>query len=153
MRREWSGLHVGQTKKCNCFYAQQDDVIILDTGLSIGIVKDKKLMDKIKPSKSMLELATNAGRKRIMEEAEVPGYGTVWFDEDMLANIFSFAELKDKHRIMYDLSQEDAFLIHMEDKIVKFKRTPDGLYYFKVLETYKESLMENPQESAELHTT
>jgi hypothetical protein len=42
----------------------EKDVIILDTGLSIGIIKNKKLMDKIRPSKAMLELATNAGRER-----------------------------------------------------------------------------------------
>ena len=146
-KEEWSGLHVSQVKKCKCFYAQEEDVIILDTGLSIGIVKDKKLVDKIKPSKSMLELATNAGRKKITQEAEVPGYGTVWFDKDALANIFSFAELKDKYQITYDSSQEDAFLIHMENKVVKFKRTPDGLYCYKVPETYKESLASKPQES------
>ena len=121
-------------------------MIILDTGSSIGIVKNETLVGNITTSSTLLELATNAGRKNITQEAEVPGYGTVWFDEDVLANIFSFAELKDKYRIMYDSSQEDAFLIHMKDKVVKFKRTPDGLYCFKVLETYKESLTDKPQE-------
>ena len=121
-------------------------MIILDTGSSIGIVKDEMLVENITMSNTLLELATNAGRKNITQEVEVPGYDTVWFDEDMLANIFSFVELKDKHWIMYDSSQKDAFLIHMENKVVRFKRTPDGLYCYKVPQTYKESLTSKPQE-------
>ena len=132
-REEWSGLHVSQVKKHKSFYTQEEDVIILDTGSSIGIVKDEKLVENITTSNTLLELATNAGRKNITQEAEVPGYGTVWFDNDVLANIFSFAELKDKYAIMYDLCKEDSVLIHMEDKIVKFKGTPDGLYFLKYL--------------------
>jgi hypothetical protein len=81
-----------------------------------------------------------------MQEADVPGYNIVWFDKHALVNIFSFAELKDKYAIMYDLCIEDTFLIHMEDKIVKFKGTPDGLYCFKVQETYTEHFTEEPQE-------
>ena len=44
-------------------------------------------------------------------------------------NIFGFADLVDKHRITYDSAKEDAFLIHMPEKIVKFKRSPEGLYF------------------------
>ena len=97
-------------------------------------------MEMIQQSKNMLELQANVGSKRNKMEADVPGYGTVWFDPDAIANIFKFADLVDKHRITYDLAKDDAFLIHMPKKIVKFKRSPEGLYYHQALKKYKAEL-------------
>ena len=42
----------------------------------------------------------------------------------------------DKHRITYDSVKEDAFLIHMPQKIVKFKRSPEGLYFHQAPKKY-----------------
>ena len=76
------------------------------------------------------------------QEANVPGFGTICYDEGAIANIFSFAELVDKHRITFDSSMENAFLVHQPDKIVKFKHTPEGLYTYRVDKDYKKSLTE-----------
>ena len=55
---------------------------------------------------------TNGGEVVTDQKATVPGFGEVWYDTQSIANIFSFAELKDKHCITYDSSKEDAFNIH-----------------------------------------
>ena len=89
-----------------------------------------------------LEMATNAGMRLTNQEANIPGFGTVWYDEGAIANIFSFAELVDKHRITFDSSMENAFLVYQPDKIVKFECTPEGLYMYRVGKDYKTSLME-----------
>ena len=99
-------------------------------------------MEGIQKSKSTLEMATNAGMSLTNQEAIIPGFGTVWYDEGAIANIFSFTELVDKHRIAFDSSMENTFLVHQPDKIVKFKRTPEGLYMFRVDKDYKTSLTE-----------
>ena len=57
-------------------------------------------------------------------------------------NIFSFAELVDKHRITFNSSVENTFLVHQPDKIVKFECTPEGLYMYRVDKDYKTSLKE-----------
>jgi hypothetical protein len=36
-------------------------------------------------------------------------------------NIFGFSDLKKKHQITYDLNKEDAFLVHMDNKNIKFE--------------------------------
>ena len=95
---------------------------------------------KIRESKNTLELHTNAGFKRNKMEVDVPGYGTVWFEPDAIANFFGFTDLVDKHRITYDSAKEDAFLIHMPQKIVKFKRSPKGLYFHQAPKKYKAML-------------
>jgi hypothetical protein len=45
--------------------------------------------------------------------------------------------LADKHRITYDSGQEDAFLVHSDSGIIKFEKTPDGLYIFKPTANFK----------------
>ena len=45
-----------------------------------------------------------------------------------------------KHQITYDSEKEDAFLVHMPNKIVKFTRNNEGLYQFKVPKEYRSGL-------------
>ena len=57
----------------------------------------------------------------------------------------------EKHRIAFDSSVENAFLVHQPDKIIKFERTPEGLYKYRVDKDYKTSLKE--KRSSNLVTT
>ena len=68
--------------------------------------------------------------------------------EDAIVKIFGFGDLFSKYRITYDSEKEDAFLVHMEHKIVKFPRTHEGLYKFEVPQTYKEQLKMNQEEKS-----
>ena len=85
-------------------------------------------------------MATNAGTRLTNQQANVPGFGTVWYNEGAITNIFSFTELVEKHRITFDSSVENAFLVHQPDKIVKFEQTPEGLCTYRVDKDYKKSL-------------
>ena len=42
----------------------------------------------------------------------------------------------DKYRITYDSNKEDAFSVHLEDGVVKFTRTNEGLYAYKPTKKY-----------------
>jgi hypothetical protein len=64
-------------------------------------------------------------------KANVPGFGDVWYDPNLKTNIFSFAELNEKHKITFDSTKERAFEVHLRNKIVKFKMTTNGLYLYK----------------------
>ena len=122
--------------------SRMKDDIILDNGSTLSIFANPELVEGIRKSKSTLEMATNTGTRLTNQEANVPGFGTMWYDEGAIANIFSFAELVDKHRITFDSSVENAFLVHQPDKIVKFECTPEGLYTYRVDKDYKKSLTE-----------
>ncbi len=93
-------------------------------------------------------LATNAAVKQSNCEANVPGFGKVYYDEDAIANIFGFSDLKKKHRITYDSDTEDAFLVHMDNKIIKLECSPDELYQFSVLNGYQQGLKEDQKEDS-----
>ena len=65
--------------------------------------------------------------------AQVPGFGQVWYNEKAIANIFGLSDLKKKHRVTYDSTKEDAFLVQVNGgKILKFEGTEDGLYLYEV---------------------
>ena len=99
-------------------------------------------MEGIQKSKSTLEMATNAGTRLTNQEANIPVFVTIWYDEGATANIFTFAELVEKHPITFDSSMENAVLVHQPDKIIKFEHTPEGLYMYRVDKDYKTSLKE-----------
>jgi hypothetical protein len=46
----------------------------------------------------------------------------------LVANIFSFAKMLKRYRITYDSEIEDAFLVHTQERKVKFKPLANGLY-------------------------
>jgi hypothetical protein len=59
-------------------------------GQRIGVefVGNPSMVKNIRESKTTLELATNAGMKTTKQVADIPGFGTVWYDETAIANIF-----------------------------------------------------------------
>ena len=87
-----------------------------------------------------MELLSNGGINSNEYTGTVPGFGDVWVNKFALANIFGFADLKEKFIITYDSEIEDAFNIHLTGKIIKFKRTKEGLYVFQVSKEYKQEI-------------
>jgi hypothetical protein len=106
--------------------------ILLDNGSTLSLFGNPNMVTNTRESKTTLELATNAGTKTTKQVADVPGFGTVWFDETDIANIFGLLDLKKKHRITFDSEKDDAFIVHMDKGNMKFKCNPEGLYTFEV---------------------
>ena len=73
----------------------------------------------------------------------------MWFHKDAIANIFGFGDLVHQYQITYDSAKEDAFLVHMKHKIVKFTWTTDRLSQFKVPYAYKDALKVKEKEMTE----
>jgi hypothetical protein len=121
----WSGMQCSLLNReyslTNKSSKNMKDEILLDNGSTTSLFANADLVTRITKSEEILELATNAGTRQTNKKAEVPGFGQVWFDEKAIANIFGFADLVKKHRITYDSAIEDAFIIHMNRKKVKFK--------------------------------
>jgi hypothetical protein len=111
-----------------------------------GLFSNPELVQDIRASSKNLSLATNAGVKQSNREAKVPVFGIVYYDEDAIANIFGFSDLKKKHQITYDSNKEDTFLMHMDNEIIKFECSPDGLYQYLVSKGYQQSLKEDRKE-------
>jgi hypothetical protein len=94
------------------------------------------MVTNIRESKTTLEWATKAGTRTTKKIADVPGYGTVWYDKTAIANIFGLSELEKKHRVTYDSEKEDSFIVHMNKDTLKFECNPEGQYTYKVSDEY-----------------
>ena len=61
-----------------------------------------------------------------------------------MTNVFSFAEMASRYKITYDPGIEDAFIVHMPKRNIRFKRTDSGLYVHRPL-AQKEMLKQELQ--------
>ena len=122
----WSMAHI--PKAIN---NELKDTILLDNGSTASIFGNPRMVHSIREVETPLQLNTNGGEVVIKQKGIVEGFGEVWYDSKSMANIFSFAEMKEKHNITYDSSKEDAFNIHLPNKTIKFSRSKNGLYLYK----------------------
>ena len=106
-----SNLQLGVSHRQECVKCTNKS-IILDNGSSMSIFHDNELVDNIRKAKQPIKIATNAGSRAVFSEANVKGFGTVWYDENAIANIFALRDIKKRHRVTYDSANEDAFIIH-----------------------------------------
>jgi hypothetical protein len=104
-----------------------------------------RMISSIKTAPRPLTMVTNAGTKKLSQKGVINGFGEAWYDPSQVANIFGFAKLEDQYRITYDSSTENAFNVHTNDAIVKFKRNEDGLYVYRPSERHLKSVNKDKQ--------
>ena len=81
-----------------------------------------------------LTIRCNAGKRRTNLRGTMSGYGEMWLYEDGIANILLLSRVKDKFRITYDSTYDNAFHVYKPEKTIVFKEAPQGLYYFDTAE-------------------
>ncbi|MGC9293591.1 MAG: hypothetical protein ACP5EP_12880, partial [Acidobacteriaceae bacterium] len=146
MTKDMSGAAVH--KQCATHHKGMKDVILLDSGSSIGATfMNPDLVTDIKMAKQPINMTTNAGEKLIGLEGQVKGFGKVYYDPTMMANIFGLSEMVDRCRVTFDSDVEDAFVVHVKDGKIKFSRTPEGLYAYKPTKRYLAEVAESKQMS------
>ena len=118
--------------------------ILLDNQSNVSIFSNPNFVYNHTTVDQGLRLATNGGILETNKQAKVPGFGQVWFDKNAITNIFSFAEMEDQYQITYDSSKEKAFIVHMPDKQIKFRRSDNGLYYCNVDYAIKDNQVVKP---------
>ena len=61
---------------------------------------------------------------------DLPGYGTIWYHPDGIANILSPSKVKEKYRVTFDSDINNQFVVHRPNGTQRvFQQSPQGLYF------------------------
>ena len=103
--------------------------ILLDSDSNTTVFCQKDYVSKIWDVESNMKIATNGGGAMMStQKCFVPNLGEHWFNEESMTNIIALADMADKYKVTMDTSNERAMLVHMDNKIIKFKQMNNRLY-------------------------
>ena len=114
---DYKGFAIIQDVACNMNdkVGIPDSWILLDSQSTVDVFMSKKLLKNICDVKKTLSLHRNAGVTTVNKIGDLPGYGTVWFYEDGIANLLSLNNVKKKYSVTYDSTAYDCFEVHKAD--------------------------------------
>ena len=92
MTKPWQ---LGMIHKQSIFGTPLQDGIIIDSGSSLDVFRSKSKVNNIQEAEQPLGIGTNGSKFEIKTIADIHNYGSVWFNEQSITNIFSLAKLTD----------------------------------------------------------
>jgi hypothetical protein len=107
-----------------------EDWILLDSESTCDVFYNPKFLNNIQRTKDgrKSQIHCNAGIVIVQTVGDLPGYGTVWFYPDGIANILSLALVQKKFRVTYDSGNGNKFVVH--DRLMRrFTMSERGLFY------------------------
>jgi hypothetical protein len=119
----WAGLH--------CSFAQSynmKNLILLDSDSTDTVFCNPDYVSNIRESDDPLSISTNGGVMKSHQKCDIPHIKNVWYNENSMTNIISMKDMTDKFQVTMDSRKERALLVHMPNKIVRFKQFSNGLY-------------------------
>ena len=70
-----------------------------------------------------MDLGTNGGGSLVLKmKCIVPRLEEHWFNPESMTNIIAMKDMTDRYRVAMDSAVENAFFVHLLDKIVIFKQ-------------------------------
>jgi len=104
MSFEFCGCHI-ETKKFNICKSNKkvpNTWVLLDNQSIVDVFYNKELLKNIREVETQMNIHCNAGVSTTKPVGDLPGYGTVWFYEDGIANILSLSRVKRDHEVSFN---------------------------------------------------
>ena len=79
-----------------------------------------------------MNIRCNAGKTTTNLIGDLPGYRTVWYHPNGIANILSLKKVKEKYHVTYDSWDGNKFIVSGSGVHREFKQSPRGLYHMVV---------------------
>ena len=115
--------------------------ILLDNQSTVNVFYNTTFLQNIqKVDKKKVYLYANTVMSTINKVEDLPGFGPVRLHRDGFTNILSLQSVKSKgFQVDYNSTKEDAFVVTKQNGTMrKFRTSPNGLYYFDLLEEFQQ---------------
>ena len=104
--------------------------ILLDNQSTVDVFTNRRLLKNIRRSNKNMFIHCTAGVAKTNLIGDLPGYGTVWYHPNGIANILSLPKVKEKYRVTFDSDINNQFVVHRTDGTQRiFQQSPRGLYF------------------------
>lgn len=106
--------------------------IFLDSQPTIDLFCSKDLLRNIRSTSQTMRARGTRGVETTNTIGDLPGYGSVWFKENGLANISSLARVsRIDIRVTYNSDNKNCFMMHRPDSHdLHFCQSSKGLFYY-----------------------
>jgi hypothetical protein len=103
--------------------------ILLDNQSTVDVFYNRRLLKDIREVDTWIDIHCNAGVTSTNLQGELPGYGTVWYHKDGIANILSLSKAAARHHVTYDIVDRNKFRVHKDDGTRRvFEQSGRGLF-------------------------
>ena len=96
------------------------NLVLLDSNSTNIIFCNEQYIANIRQAEKSLEIHTDGGSMMVTQKFKIPHLGTHWFSRNAITNIISVTDISKMFRVTMDTKKEKAFIVHMDDKKVKF---------------------------------
>ena len=96
----------------------------------MSVFYNGKLLRNIRKESYFLKNYSTGGVTETNLIGDLPGFSTVWYHPNGIANILSLSKVKKRYRVAYDSLDGNAFDVHLTDiRIRSFIETLNGICY------------------------
>ena len=107
------------------------DWILLDSQSTVSVFKNAAMLTNIRRSPNVLRALTNEGHQDSTLLGDFPNLGTVWYNNESLANILSLSKVSKVCRMTMDTGTEKAMCVRrLDGTVMKFVEHECGLYVY-----------------------
>jgi hypothetical protein len=105
--------------------------ILLNNQSTIDVFSNPKLLKNIRKSDSTMNIHSTGGISKTDMIGELPGYGTLWYHPDGIANILSLARVRSQgYDVTYSSKDDNTFKLIKKDGTARcFTQSPKELFY------------------------
>ena len=108
--------------------------VLLDSQSTVDIFCNPHMLRNIRRTSEGMRIHCNAGSRLTNLVGNLPGYGTVWYNPNAIANILSLRQVQHRYHISYDSSHRRFIITKPSGKEFVFQESEGGLHYLDTMQ-------------------